>query len=68
MDTPFEECEKRDTKGLFFKARSRNLKKFTSVDSLYESPERHEIKLDTLGFQTEKCAKIILEAIFVSEE
>jgi bifunctional enzyme CysN/CysC len=47
VDTPLAECERRDTKGLYAKARRGELKNFTGIDSAYEPPERPEIHLDT---------------------
>ena len=48
VDTPLEECEHRDPKGLYKKARSGKLKNFTGVDSLYEKPRSPEIILKTI--------------------
>ena len=45
VDTPLEECEKRDPKGLYKKARAGQLKNFTGIDSPYEAPEKAEIIL-----------------------
>ena len=63
VDTPLEECERRDTKGLYAKARSGKLKNFTGIDSAYEPPESAEIKLNTITSKPEKCVDIILEKI-----
>ncbi|MBN8476540.1 sulfate adenylyltransferase subunit CysN [Sulfuritalea sp.] len=49
VDTPLEECERRDVKGLYAKARSGNLKNFTGIDSPYEAPENPEVRLQTAG-------------------
>jgi len=49
VDTPLEECERRDVKGLYAKARSGNLKNFTGIDSPYEAPETPEVRLQTAG-------------------
>lgn len=49
VDTPLEECEARDTKGLYAKARNGELKNFTGIDSPYEVPEKPEIRLATAG-------------------
>jgi adenylylsulfate kinase len=46
VDTPIEECERRDPKGLYKKARAGELKGFTGIDDPYESPERPEVHLD----------------------
>ena len=47
VDTPLEEAEKRDVKGLYAKARRGELPNFTGIDSPYEAPENPEIRLDT---------------------
>jgi bifunctional enzyme CysN/CysC len=47
VDTPLEEAEKRDAKGLYKKARRGELKHFTGIDSPYEAPEHPEIRIDT---------------------
>ena len=47
VDTSIEECEKRDPKGLYKKARSGKLKNFTGIDSNYEIPSSPEIILET---------------------
>ena len=48
VNTPIEECERRDTKGLYAKARRGELKNFTGIDSRYEVPERPELVLTTI--------------------
>jgi len=47
VDCPVEECEKRDTKGLYAKARRGELKQFTGVDDPYEHPHRPEVHIRT---------------------
>ncbi len=44
---PVEECEKRDIKGLYKKARAGEIKGFTGIDDPYEEPENPEITIDT---------------------
>ena len=56
VDAPVEECERRDTKGLYAKARSGMLKNFTGIDSPYEVPEAPEIHLNTAAMAAEDCA------------
>jgi bifunctional enzyme CysN/CysC len=60
VDTPFEECERRDPKGLYAKARRGELINFTGIDSDYEPPEAPEIRLDTVGRNPEDCVDLIL--------
>ncbi len=45
VDTPLEECEKRDPKGLYKKARQGLIKNFTGIDSVYEVPQNSEITI-----------------------
>jgi bifunctional enzyme CysN/CysC len=56
VDTPFEECAKRDPKGLYAKALRGEIKNFTGVDSPYEAPEHPELHLKTVGRTTEELA------------
>jgi bifunctional enzyme CysN/CysC len=49
VDTPLAEAERRDTKGLYRKARSGELRNFTGIDSPYESPTDAELRVDTLA-------------------
>lgn len=45
VDTPLAECERRDPKGLYAKARRGELLNFTGIDSVYEAPQRPDIHL-----------------------
>jgi bifunctional enzyme CysN/CysC len=49
VDTPFEECVRRDPKGLYAKALKGEIRNFTGIDSPYEPPEEPEIHLKTVG-------------------
>ncbi len=60
VDTPLEEAERRDPKGLYKKARRGELKHFTGIDSAYERPEHPEITLDTSHATAEQSAERIL--------
>jgi len=55
VDTPLAECERRDPKGLYAKARRGELANFTGIDSAYEPPESPEIHLDTTKQSLEQC-------------
>lgn len=48
IDTPLEECERRDPKGLYCKARQGLIKSFTGIDSAYEAPLNPHIRINTL--------------------
>ena len=60
VDAPLEECERRDPKGLYAKARRGELANFTGIDSEYEAPEAPEIHLDTASEAPEQCVDRIL--------
>ncbi|WFP75502.1 sulfate adenylyltransferase subunit CysN [Mesorhizobium sp. WSM4906] len=59
VDTPFEECARRDPKGLYARALSGEIKNFTGVDSPYEAPENPEIHLKTLGKSPQEMAEAL---------
>jgi bifunctional enzyme CysN/CysC len=63
VDTPLAEAEKRDTKGLYAKARAGELKNFTGIDSPYELPEAPEIRIDTTKLSAEEAADLIVEEL-----
>ncbi|WP_447793389.1 adenylyl-sulfate kinase [Pseudomonas farris] len=48
IDTSLSECERRDPKGLYSKARSGLIKNFTGIDSAYEPPSSPDVRIDTL--------------------
>ena len=61
VDTPLEEAERRDVKGLYKKARAGALKNFTGIDSPYEAPVNPEIRVDTTREKAEDAAERIVE-------
>ena len=63
VDTPLEEAEKRDPKGLYKKARRGELQNFTGIDSPYEAPEHPEIHLRTALSSPEAAAKEIMNKL-----
>ncbi|KUR79952.1 sulfate adenylyltransferase subunit CysN [Novosphingobium sp. Fuku2-ISO-50] len=63
IDTPLEEAERRDVKGLYKKARQGALKNFTGIDSPYEAPDSAEIHVDTTREQAEDAAERIVNHI-----
>jgi bifunctional enzyme CysN/CysC len=63
VDTPLAEAEKRDTKGLYAKARAGELKNFTGIDSPYEPPEHAEIRIDTTKMSADQAADLIVEQL-----
>jgi bifunctional enzyme CysN/CysC len=63
VDTPLEECERRDVKGLYAKARRGELKNFTGIDSDYEAPLAPEIHLQTVATKPETCVDHIFRLL-----
>jgi bifunctional enzyme CysN/CysC len=58
--TSLEECEKRDPKKLYARARSGELKGLTGVDAPYEPPENADLVLDTAGADTDDLAAQVI--------
>ena len=67
VNTPLEECEKRDPKGLYKKARAGELKNFTGIDSLYEEPENPDLILDTTSSNAEELTDQIINFLQVKK-
>lgn len=60
VDTPLSECEQRDPKGLYKKARAGEIKHFTGIDDPYEAPEQADIHLLNHGQGIEQGVAILL--------
>ena len=60
ISTSLQECEKRDVKGLYKKARRGEVKDFTGIDSPYEPPEDAEVIIDTQNKSVNECVQEIL--------
>jgi adenylyl-sulfate kinase len=63
VNTPIEECERRDVKGLYAKARKGEIKDFTGVSALFEAPEHPALSLDTSVLSLEESVNKLLELI-----
>jgi bifunctional enzyme CysN/CysC len=63
VDTPIEECRRRDPKGLYVKADSGQIRNFTGVDAPYEAPLDPEIRLRTLEGTPEMLAEEVVSAL-----
>ena len=63
VSTPIEECEKRDVKGLYKKAREGKISSFTGVSSPYEVPTTHQIEIDTSDIAIEEAADIVMKQL-----
>lgn len=66
--TPLEECERRDVKGLYARARRGEIRNFTGIDDPYEPPEHPEIALDTRNVSIEEAGKRVLERLWGHRE
>ncbi len=63
VDTPLEEAERRDVKGLYKKARAGEIANFTGISSPYEAPLTPEIRIDTQAMTPEAAADLVVEHI-----
>jgi adenylylsulfate kinase len=59
--TPLEECERRDVKGLYARARRGEIPNFTGISDPYEAPEHPELTLDTRVLSVEQSVTKVLE-------
>ena len=63
VSTPLEECERRDVKGLYAKARRGEIKEFTGISAPFERPEHPALTLDTSRLSLEESVKQLLNLI-----
>lgn len=63
VSTPIEECERRDVKGLYAKARRGEIKNFTGISAPFEAPEHPSLTLDTSVLSLEDSVHRLLELI-----
>lgn len=61
--TPLEECERRDVKGLYARARRGEIRNFTGIDDPFEAPEHPELVLDTRTLTVEQSVSAVLERL-----
>ena len=61
VDCPLEECEQRDVKGLYKKARAGEIPEFTGISAPYEAPESPELVLETAKHDLDACVQRVLE-------
>jgi bifunctional enzyme CysN/CysC len=67
VDTPLAEAERRDTKGLYRKARAGLIANFTGIDSPYEPPVQPDLRIDTMAMSAEAAAELILTRLLGGE-
>ncbi len=63
VSTPIEECERRDVKGLYKKARAGVIKEFTGVSQMFEPPTNPTIAIDTTNISIKEATDILLEKV-----
>jgi bifunctional enzyme CysN/CysC len=63
VDAPLDLCEQRDPKGLYRKARRREIPNFTGVESPYERPENPDVRLDTAILSPEQAVELLLKEL-----
>ncbi len=61
IDTPLEECERRDPKGLYRRARAGEIRGMTGIDAPYEAPDNAEMHIETMNQSPEESAILILQ-------
>ncbi|HXE57645.1 MAG TPA: 3'(2'),5'-bisphosphate nucleotidase CysQ [Gemmatimonadales bacterium] len=62
VDTPLEECERRDVKGLYARARRGEIRQFTGIDDPYEPPPAPELRIDTTATGVAEAVERVLAA------
>lgn len=62
-----EECEKRDPKGLYKKARNHEIPNFTGISAPYEAPDNPEFIVDSEKYSIEECADQLIEYLLKQE-
>lgn len=63
VSTPLEECEKRDVKGLYARARRGEVKNFTGISAPFEAPQNPALSIDTSKLSLEESAMAVLDMI-----
>jgi bifunctional enzyme CysN/CysC len=63
VDTPIDECMRRDPKGLYAKAQAGQIKNFTGFDAPYEAPQAPEVHLRTVGHEAADLAESLLRSL-----
>ena len=63
ISTPIEECEKRDVKGLYAKARRGEIKDFTGISAPFEAPEDAALSIDTSKHSVKESVDMLLDLI-----
>ena len=68
VSTPLEECERRDVKGLYARARKGEVKDFTGISAPFEVPEKPTLEIDTSILSLEKSVDRVVEMILFFQD
>lgn len=68
VSTPLAECERRDVKGLYAKARRGEIRDFTGISAPFEEPDAPALRLDTSGRSVDECVDRLLERLLPAIE
>ena len=63
VSTPVEECERRDVKGLYARARKGEIKNFTGISAPFEAPENPALAIDTSRLSLQQSVEAVLQLI-----
>ena len=63
VSTPLEECERRDVKGLYARARRGEVKDFTGISAPFEAPAHPALSIDTIRLSLEESTMAVVEMI-----
>lgn len=67
ISTPIEECERRDVKGLYVRARKGEVKNFTGISAPFEAPQHPALSLDTSRLSVEECVNSLLQLLDIKD-
>ena len=67
ISTPIEECERRDVKGLYARARKGEVKNFTGISTPFEAPQHPALSLDTSRLSVEECVNSLLHLLDIKD-
>lgn len=63
LSTPLEECERRDVKGLYAKARAGKIPEFTGISAPFDVPQAPDLEFDTTSLGVDECVRKLMECI-----
>jgi adenylylsulfate kinase len=67
VSTPLSECERRDVKGLYKRARRGEITNFTGIDDIYEPPTAPELRIDTSEMSVDEAAEQVMATLGINE-